>query len=77
MSFLEDMNSLLEREGYRIESIVPAKKKTKEKKIKRVEHVKIIDDDAPIPWSAKKETEKVVSEEIISVEDDPVVVGKT
>ena len=69
------MARLLEREGYRIESTVPSKKKTKEKKIKRVEHVKIIDDDAPIPWSAKKEVEKVISEDIISVEDDPVVVG--
>ena len=47
------MNPLVEREGFRIVTTVPQKKKTKEKKAKSkgVEHVQIIDDDAPIPWN--------------------------
>lgn len=73
------MSSLVERKGFKIESTVPQKKKTKEKKTKPkpVEHVRIIDDDAPIPWNATIEQPvPVAHEEIISVDDAPVIVGK-
>jgi len=72
------MSELVQRKGFKIEPILPQKKKTKDKKSKSkgVEHVRIIDDDAPIPWSTTKELETPVNEEIVSVEDDPVVVGR-
>lgn len=87
------MNPLVEREGFRIESTVPKKKKTKEKKAKSkgVEHVQIIDDDAPIPWNPVSATttsaipkskpkpnqlESMINDEIVSAEDAPVIVGK-
>jgi hypothetical protein len=72
------MSELVQRKGFKIEPILPQKKKTKDKKSKSkgVEHVRIIDDDAPIPWSTTKEPETAVNEEIVSVEDDPVVVGR-
>lgn len=83
------MNPLVEREGFRIESTVPQKKK--KVKSKGVEHIQIIDDDAPIPWnsvpatttSTKTKTktktnqlESMINDEILSVEDAPVIVGK-
>jgi len=69
------MSQLVERKGFKIEPILPQKKKTKEKKPKSkgIEHVRIIDDDAPIPWTTTKELETPVNEEIVSVEDDPVL----
>lgn len=75
-----DMSQLAERKGFKIESTLPStKKKNKEKKAKPKgpEHVRIIDDDAPIPWGTTKQPiAKVVEEEIISTEDAPVIVGK-
>jgi hypothetical protein len=72
------MTQLVERKGFKIESTLPQKKKTKDKKLKSkvIEHVQIIDDDAPIPWAATTiVTEPKVEEEIVSYEDAPVVVG--
>jgi hypothetical protein len=72
------MTQLVQRKGFKIESTLPQKKKTKEKKLKSkvIEHVQIIDDDAPIPWAATTiVTEPKVEEEIVSYEDAPVVVG--
>lgn len=76
LSFL-DMSKLVEREGFKIESVIPTKKKTKDKKHKSkdVGHVKIIDDDAPVPWGTTTETEVAATDEIVSVEDAPIVVG--
>jgi len=47
------MSQLVERKGFKIEAISSKKKKNKEKKTKSnvVQHVHIIDDDAPIPWN--------------------------
>lgn len=81
------MNPLVERKGFKIESTLPQKKKTKEKKSKSkpVEHVQIIDDDAPIPWSTTTtatttktaaESVPIIPDEIISADDAPVIVGK-
>jgi hypothetical protein len=74
------MSQLAKRKGFKIESTTTKEKKTKEKKSKPkgVEHVHIIDDDAPIPWDTTtiNEPQPVVNDEIVSVEDDPVVVGK-
>jgi pre-mRNA-splicing factor CWC26 len=73
------MSQLAKRKGFKIESTTTKEKKTKEKKSKPkgVEHVHIIDDDAPIPWDTItiNEPQPVVNDEIVSVEDDPVVVG--
>lgn len=71
------MSEVVERKGFKIESTLPSKKKTKEKKSKSktLEHVNIIDDDAPIPWKATTELETIADTEIVSVEDAPVVVG--
>ncbi|CAF0805432.1 unnamed protein product [Adineta steineri] len=71
------MSQLVERKGFKIESTLPQKKKTKDKKAKPkvVEHVQIIDDDAPIPWHTVTETAPIHEQEIISVEDAPIVVG--
>jgi hypothetical protein len=72
------MSQLAKRKGFKIESIVKEKKKTKDSKSKSkgIEHVRIIDDDAPIPWSTTKEPDKVVNDEIVSFEDAPIVVGR-
>jgi hypothetical protein len=83
------MNQFVERKGFKIESTLPKKKKTKENKSKSkvVEHVHIIDDDAPIPWDATTPTttasktkriqpDPMDNDELVSVEDDPVIVGK-
>lgn len=52
------MNRLVEREGFRIESTLSQKKKSKEKKAKSKgpEQLHIIDDDAPIPWNPASAT---------------------
>ena len=52
------MSQLVERKGFKIESTIPKQKKPKEKKSKAkvVEHVHIIDDDAPIPWDTTTPT---------------------
>jgi len=71
------MTQLVQRKGFKIESTLPQKKKTKEKKLKSkvIEHVQIIDDDAPIPWATTIVPEPKIEEEIVSYEDAPVVVG--
>ena len=74
--FYFKMSQLVERKGFKIESTLPKKKKNKEKKIKPVEQVKIIDDDAPIPWNSKKSSAVAADDELASFEDAPVVVGK-
>jgi hypothetical protein len=85
------MNQAVERKGFKIESISSQKKKTKEKKSKSkvIEHVQIIDDDALIPWDSttptpaptisktkRNQIDPTDNDEIISVEDAPVIVGK-
>jgi hypothetical protein len=75
------MNPLVERKGFKIESTISQKKKAKDKKPKGVEHVHIIDDDAPVPWTAPTMTttiqpDAIINDDIVSVEDAPVVVGK-
>ena len=87
------MSQLVERKGFKIEAISSKKKKNKEKKIKSnvVQHVHIIDDDAPIPWNepttttttkqksnalAQRLSEQIANDEFISAEDAPVIVGK-
>ena len=72
------MSKLVERKGFKLESAVPKKKKKhKEKKSQAVEQVRIIDDDAPIPWNAPSNAAAAADEELASFEDAPVVVGKT
>ena len=73
------MSKLVERKGFKIESTLPKKKKHKEKKIQPLEQVRIIDDDAPIPWNAPTNAKAVAEadEELVSFEDAPVVVGET
>ena len=71
------MQQLSERKGFKIESTLPQKKKKKkETKAKPVEHVRIIDDDVLIPYAATQQPLVIVNDEIVSIEDDPVVVGK-
>ena len=70
------MQQLSERKGFKIESTLPQKKKKKETKAKPVEHVRIIDDDVLIPYAATQQPLVIVNDEIVSIEDDPVVVGE-
>ncbi|CAF2705514.1 unnamed protein product [Rotaria sp. Silwood2] len=71
------MSELVERKGIKIESTATLKKKTKEKKSKSkdLEHVRIIDDDAPVPWGTTTEPDTIANDEIVSIEDAPVVIG--
>jgi hypothetical protein len=71
------MSQLVKRKGFKIESIGPEKKKKKDKnpKTKDVGHVHIIDDDAPVPFGAITEPDIIPKDEIVSIEDDPIVVG--
>jgi hypothetical protein len=70
------MNPLVERKGFKLESIAPRKKKVKEKATKPIEHVKIIDDDAPVLWQATPEPRNIVDDDIVSFDDAPVIVGR-
>ncbi|CAF4515930.1 unnamed protein product [Rotaria socialis] len=75
----EHMNQLADRKGFKIESTLQPKKKSKDKKSKSKSndpgHVRIIDDDAPVPWGATEKLEIIADNEIVSFEDAPTVVG--
>ncbi|CAF1274986.1 unnamed protein product [Rotaria magnacalcarata] len=73
------MNQLADRKGFKIESTLQPKKKSNDKKSKSKSnnpgHVRIIDDDAPVPWGTTEKLEIIADNEIVSFEDAPVVVG--
>ncbi|CAF1084346.1 unnamed protein product [Adineta ricciae] len=73
------MSQLAERKGFKIESTLSEKKKKskdKKSKPKVADQVKIIDDDAYVPWNAAHEpAAKLAEEEPDLVDDAPVVVG--
>ncbi|CAF3731612.1 unnamed protein product [Rotaria sordida] len=73
----ENMTELVERKGFKIESTTTLKKKKKDKKAKSKDpgHVRIVDDDAPVPWSTATESGIIADDEIVSFEDTPVIVG--